>query len=188
MRGGNTREKQQHDPRMRGHTVRQSAPPGTERPEKDSGSLIRYWPSAEKTGESARSKSHLEWFVLECPQPRCACTREITNTHTHKTHTRRHTYIYIYILISIYICISRLVVNRLVRRFYHSGNRRNIKRLKTTTFRNMRMKASLGMDAVCEFCTMMQATSEQRLSSWHTDSNLGREAACGGQNVQGVRR
>lgn len=36
----------------------------------------------------------------------------------------------------------------------------------------MRMKASLGM--VCEFCTMIQATSEQRLSSWHTAIWTGR--------------
>lgn len=43
----------------------------------------------------------------------------------------------------------------------------------------MRMKASLGM--VCEFCTMIQATGEQRLSSWHTDSNLdGQATRCTG--------
>lgn len=48
----------------------------------------------------------------------------------------------------------------------------------------MRMKASLGM--VCEFCTMIQATSEQRLSSWHTDSNLDGQAARRVRDAQGA--
>lgn len=51
---------------------------------------VMYWPHVpgaermESDASAASRESHLEWFVLECPQPRCVCTQN------------RYIYIFIY--------------------------------------------------------------------------------------------